>query len=214
MVETTAILLVVLYSSAFELSHCFGVITLWQVKCIWYVQYRIMTVVREGKSSIWQAVNISLWKQNNHLSIVRGSMVRGNLHHKISHNIENYLQWEKKKKVFLFLECWFHGVNCQSECFWHQSMPKPSHGFFNFFILFYFSVLVKQLGVQVESFSSSAVCHRVHCVSSWCSKLKTTKTISTPCWGWPRLLNSSLFSLFFFPFFFALLKGSFPTQFF
>lgn len=31
-------------------------------------------------------------KKTLKFSLVRGSMVRGSLHHKISHNIENYLQ--------------------------------------------------------------------------------------------------------------------------
>lgn len=31
-------------------------------------------------------------KEKPFFSLVRGSMVRGNLHHKMSHNIENYLQ--------------------------------------------------------------------------------------------------------------------------
>lgn len=36
-----------------------------------------------------------LWgKKTLKFSLVRGSMVRGSLHHKISHNIENYLQWD------------------------------------------------------------------------------------------------------------------------
>lgn len=42
---------------------CFWVLALRQVKCIRYVQYRIMIGVQKGKSSIWQAVNISLWKK-------------------------------------------------------------------------------------------------------------------------------------------------------
>lgn len=83
-------------------------------------------------------------------SIVRGSMVRRNLHHKISHNIENYLQWEKGF-FFFFLSVdftvWIVSLN---ECvFRHQSMPKVVH----FMVFYFFSLPGKQLGVHAGSLS-------------------------------------------------------------
>lgn len=105
-----------------------------------------------------------LWKkeQTNSfiLSIVRGSMVRWNLHHKISHNIENYLQWgKKKKKKCLFLECWFHCVNCQFDrmrFFFSTSVYAkscPFHGLKKKKKEEVFSLLGKQVGVNAGSLS-------------------------------------------------------------
>lgn len=128
-------------SSAPELIdyNCFWVIALWQVKCIWYVQYRIMIGVQKGKSSIWQAVSISLWKKKKETCHFVYSERK---HGETGSSSQNFTQYRKllamRKKSFLFLECGFHGVNWQSEwmCFWHQFMPNIVHFMFFLFIFF------------------------------------------------------------------------------
>lgn len=81
--------------------------------------------------------------------------VDGILHHKNSHNIENYLQWEKK--MFFF-----HCVKSEWMCFWHQSMPNVVH--FMVFKMYFLS----WLGAHVGFLSVLRGLHRELCVSSWC----------------------------------------------
>lgn len=130
----------------------FWVITLWQVKCIWYVQYRIMIRVQKRGRVLFG----KLWKKkknkNNKNKLVilsKGSMVRRNLHHKISHKIENYLQWENVSLSEVLL-C----VNCQFDrmCGLTSVYAKcPFHDFF--FLLHVFFVRGKQVGVRVGTLS-------------------------------------------------------------
>ena len=148
---------------------------------------------------------------------MRGSMVRRNLHHKISHNIEKLLAMRKNVFVFFFLfrERRFHSVSCQSERmrFWHQSMPKLVH----FMVCFFFRCIFspgETAGSTSGPSGSSAVClseaHREFCVSSWCPKINNGKdNIHTVL----RMGSSPQLFLCFLYFCFALLKGSFPTQF-
>lgn len=98
------------------------VIVLWQVMCIWYVQYRIMIGVQN--TSIWQAVR----KKTLKFSLVRGSMVRGSLHHKISHNIENYLQWDFFFSFFFSVD--FTVYQSDWKWFWHCLWQKLSSSLF------------------------------------------------------------------------------------
>lgn len=203
-------ILPVVNSSAFELSNCFWVITLRQVECIWYVQYRIMTAVQEGKSSIWQAVNISLWKQNNHLSIVRGSMVRGNLHHKNFTQYRKLLAMRKKKKVCFF--SWVLISWCELSV-WMFLTSVYAKTISWFFILFFSPgetvgsasrVLQSPLQFAFQKRPQSTLCFLIM------FKIKNDKdNIHTLL----RMGSSPQLFLVFFFFFFALLKGSFPTQF-
>lgn len=103
------------------------------------------------------------------LSIVRGSIVRRNLHHKISHNIENYLQWEKK--IFFSSFSWELISLCELSV-WRMTYLTsvyakscPFHGFvfsFDFFFLSWGNSWEWTSGPSV----SSEVCHRDFCVSS------------------------------------------------
>lgn len=194
-------------------SQCLWVVTLWQVKCIWYVQYRIMIGVRKGKSSIWQAVSSSPWKKKTNLlflSIVRGSMAWGNLHHKNSHNIENYLQWEKKM-FFFFSFSWVLVPLCELSVWMNQSVPNV------FFLILFFFSCGNSWKCMTGPSVSSAVClsegHRELCFLVMSKNLNDKDDIHTVLRTSSHLLNPSLFSFFFVLcfFFVALLKGSFPT---
>lgn len=136
------------------------------------------------------------------LSIVRGSMVRRNLHHKISHNIENYLQWEKTLFFccffFLFHECWFHCVNCVSLYVFLTSVYAKKHETISWFSSFLFLSWGNCWKCTAALSVSSSLC-----VSPRRPKSKTAKTISTARRGWPRLLNFFL-PFLVFVFFFVL----------
>lgn len=135
------------------------------------------------------------------LSIVRGSMVRRSSSSQISHNIENYLRWEKKVCFFslFFSFSWVLISPCELWVWMNVFLTSvyakccPFHGFLIYFLSW---------GNSWECASgpsvSSAVClsegHRELC---FLLKLKRCKdNIHTPCWRWPHLLNSSLFSFF------------------
>lgn len=171
-----------------------------------------MIGVQKGKSSIWQAVNSSLWKKKTNLlflSIVRGSMAWGNLHHKNSHNIENYLQWEKKYFFFFF----FLSVG---STVWIVSLNESVYAERPFLDSF-FSLLWKQLEVHDGSLSllGSSPFRRPqralfpHDVQKFKRQRRYPHRVED-------VLTSFLVFFFFVLcfFFFALLKGSFPTQFF
>lgn len=146
-----------------------------------------------------------LWgKKTLKFSLVRGSMVRGSLHHKISHNIENYLQWDfffpfSSVLISLFISLIESGFDivCGKSCLVHS---------------FISSFPGKQLGVHIGSPSLLHTLpfwnHREFLCFWTMSKIKNKnkKTKSRPC----REQSPQLFLVFFFV---ALLKGSFPTQF-
>lgn len=70
-----------------------------------------------------------LWgKKTLKFSLVRGSMVRGSLHHKISHNIENYLQWDFFFSFFFSVD--FTVYQSDWKWFWHCLWQKLSSSLF------------------------------------------------------------------------------------
>lgn len=140
------------------------------------------------------------------LSIVRGSIVRRNLHHKISHNIENYLQWEKK--IFFSSFSWELISLCELSV-WRMTYLTsvyakscPFHGFvFSFDFFFSPGETVgseHQVPQSPLKFATETSVFPHHSKDSIHSLMRI-------------VLSPQLFHVFFF---FALLKGSFPTQFF
>lgn len=132
---------------------------------------------------------------------------------------QNFTQYRKllamrKKKFFVFFS-WVLISRCELSVLMNMFLTSvyakscPFHGF-----LFYFSLLVKQLGVQVGSFSLLCSLPFKRPQSTLCFlvmfKIKNDKdNIHTLL---RMALSPQLFLVFFF-FFFALLKGNFPTQF-
>lgn len=129
---------------------------------------------------------------------------------------QNFTQYRKllamRKKCF-FSFSWVLISLCESSVWMNVFSTSvyakgcPFHGFFIYFLSWGNSWECTP-GPSV----SSAVClsegHRGLCVSSWCPKLKRQRQ-------YPHLVEVGLVSstLPCFLFFFALLKGSFPTQF-
>lgn len=119
---------------------CFGTDRLWsflshhvvagQVHLICTVQDHDQGA-KKWKSSIWQAVKkkpTTKKPQKNKLVILsKGSMVRRNLHHKISHNIENYLRRENVS--FFCVNCQFDRMRFSTSVY-AKSCPFHDYYFF------------------------------------------------------------------------------------
>lgn len=148
---------------------------------------------------------------------MRGSMVRRNLHHKISHNIEKLLAM--RKNVCFFFSFSRASISLGELSVWTNAFLTsvyaktcPFHGLFVFFRCIFSPG--ETAGSTSGPSGSSAVClseaHREFCVSSRCPKINNGKdNIHTVL----RMGSSPQLFLCFLYFCFALLKGSFPTQF-
>ena len=156
---------------------------------------------KTGKSSIWQAVNISPWKKNKwktketRLSW-EGSMVRGK---SPSQNFTQYRKITCNERIFFFFLCFLFSwllISLNEGCF---DINVKSCPFSWLFLSIVFSLLGKQVEVHVGSLALLRSEATENCFLTMSQKLKTTKTVSSS----PRLLeddflNSSLFLFFFF----------------
>lgn len=186
---------------------------LWQVKCIWYVQYRITAGVQKWEVSIWQAVNI--WGSKIKQTFVYSERKHGKRESSSQNFTQNRKLLAMRKKETFFSFSWML-ISQYELSVWMNvfltSVYATSCPFNVFFI--YFLSWGNRWECTWGPVVFSAVClsegHRDLCVSSWCPKMKNDKDNMHTLLR--MALSLQLFLVFFSLFFFALLKGSFSTQ--